>query len=66
MPQHQKRMQNNIARTCGINHQKALRLAEAGYARVRDIKAASDEELLAIPGIGPGQVSKIRDAIGGG
>lgn len=63
---HQKRFQNNIARTCGINHQKALRLTEAGYGRLGDIRAASDEELLAIPGIGPGIVTKIRDAIGGG
>jgi DNA integrity scanning protein DisA with diadenylate cyclase activity len=63
---HEKRMQNNLARECGINDQKALRLAEAGYGRLRDLRAASDEELLIIQGIGPGTVKKIRATIGGG
>lgn len=63
---HQKRLQNNISRKCGVNMQKALRLVEAGYGRLRDIRAASDEELLAISDIGPGQLKKIRAAIGGG
>ena len=64
--QHQKRFQDNISRSCGINHQKALQLAEAGYARLSDLRAATDEELLAIQGIGLGTVKKIRNAIGGG
>lgn len=63
---HQKRMQNNIARKCGVNLQKAQALTEAGYGRLCDIRAASDEELLAVQGIGPSQLKKIRDAIGGG
>lgn len=63
---HEKRMQNNVAGECGISEQKALRLAEAGYGRLRDLRAASDEELLAVQGIGPGTVKKIREAIGGG
>lgn len=63
---HLKRMSNNIAHRCDINPQKAKTLAEAGYGRLSDLRAASDEDLRAIPGIGPGQVRKIRDAIGGG
>lgn len=63
---YQKRMQNNVARTCGVNVQKAKVLTEAGYGRLHDLRAASDEELLAIPGIGPGILKKIREAIGGG
>jgi len=61
---HQKRFQKNIARSCGINHQKALRLVEAGYSRLNDIKAASDEELLEVQGIGPGTLRKIRENLG--
>lgn len=41
-------------------------MTEAGYGRLRDLRAASDEELLAVEGIGPSQVKKIRDAVGGG
>jgi DNA uptake protein ComE-like DNA-binding protein len=59
-------MQSNVSRKCGINEQKAKVLAEAGYARLCDLRAATDEELLAVQGIGPGQLTKIRDAIGGG
>lgn len=63
---HRKRFQDNVARTCSINLQKAQVLTEAGYGRLRDLRAASDEELLAVEGIGPSQVKKIRDAVGGG
>jgi DNA integrity scanning protein DisA with diadenylate cyclase activity len=66
MMQHQKRFQDNIARKCGISADKALQLVEAGYARLDDLRAASDEELLTIKGIGPGVVKKIRKALGGG
>ena len=61
--QHQKRFQNNIARSCGINRQKAMKLAEAGYGRLCDLRAATDEELLALEGIGPGTVKKMRESL---
>jgi len=64
--QYQKRFQDNIARKCGISADKALLLVEAGYARLDDLREASDEELLAIEGVGPGTVKKVRKALGGG
>lgn len=64
--QHQKRFQDNIIHKCGIGADKALQLVEAGYGRLNDLRAASDEELLAVEGVGSGTVKKIRDAIGGG
>lgn len=39
-------------------------LAAAGYAGAEDIAAAPDEELLALPGIGPATLDHIRAAIG--
>jgi DNA integrity scanning protein DisA with diadenylate cyclase activity len=63
---HLKRRMSNISRTCGISLLMARKLIEAGYARLGDLRAASDEELLAVEGIGPGTVKKIRKALGGG
>jgi len=64
--QYQERFQKNIARKCGVNADKALLLVKAGYARLNDLRAASDEELLVIEGIGPSIVKKVRKALGGG
>jgi len=61
---HQKRFQKNIMRKCGVNHQEALLLIEAGYVGLSDLRSATDEELLAIQGIEPSQLKKIRDTIG--
>jgi DNA integrity scanning protein DisA with diadenylate cyclase activity len=39
-------------------------LAGAGYARLEDVRGASDEDLLAIKGIGPAKLKEIRGAVG--
>lgn len=62
---HRERLQKNIARKCGVNYQKALLLIEAGYVGLSDLRSATDEELLAIQGIGPSIVKKIRAALEG-
>jgi len=41
-------------------------LVDAGYWTLADLAAASDEELLRIPGIGEGRLAQIRAAAGGG
>jgi len=63
--QHLKRRMSNIARKCNISLLKARLLVEAGYGRLGDLRAASDEELLAVEGIGRGIVRKIRKSLGG-
>ena len=44
----------------------ADKLMAAGYATPEAISAASDEQLLAIDGVGPKSVKALRDAYGGG
>lgn len=38
-------------------------LLEAGYKTAMDVEKASDEELLAVPGIGKTAVKRIREAL---
>lgn len=38
----------------------ALRLIEAGYGTVQKLRETTDEELDAVPGIGPAAVKQIR------
>jgi DNA integrity scanning protein DisA with diadenylate cyclase activity len=64
--QYLKRRMSNIARTCGIGLLEARKLVEAGYARLDDLRAASDEELLAVEEVGPSTVRKIHKALSGG
>jgi len=63
--QHLKRRMSNIARKCGVSLLEARHLVEAGYGRLDDLRAALDEELLAVEGVEPGTVEKIREALGG-
>ena len=43
-------------------HQRVIRaLMEAGYHSLDAIQAASDEELLALPGVGPAAVRTLRE-----
>lgn len=42
----------------------AQRLVDAGYSTPKLIKAASDEALLAIPGVGDAALQIIRERIG--
>lgn len=40
-------------------------LVGGGYNTLADVRAASDEELDGLPGVGPATIREIRDAIGG-
>ena len=44
----------------GIGNAKAEALYRAGYRTIKEIKEATDEELLAIQGIGKGLIKKLR------
>ncbi len=46
----------------GIDEATAQTLKDAGYETKADLRDADDEELLAISGIGPGTLHKIRKA----
>lgn len=48
---------------CGINSQVASDLVKGGYDTPEKVVAASDEELDAIPNIGPATIQGIRDAL---
>src|SRR4029077_7327092 len=39
-------------------------LSAGGYASITDLRKASDEELLTVPGIGKGKLAKIRETLG--
>lgn len=49
----------------GISKGQADKLIDAGYPTPRFLREASDEELLAIEGVGRGTVKKIRAWVGG-
>jgi len=42
----------------------AERLVEAGFENLNDVRVATDEELLAVDGIGPARLRKVRSAVG--
>lgn len=63
MPQHvsiRDRKGNVIARRGDIPRPIADRLMDAGFGIAREIRAASDDELLAVQGVGPGMLKKLR------
>lgn len=62
-PEHRARCVNGIMES-GINATKASLLFDAGYTSAKLLRAATDEELLAIPGIGRTAVGKIRAWLG--
>ncbi|MBX3056922.1 MAG: hypothetical protein KF770_10660 [Anaerolineae bacterium] len=47
----------------GVGEEIAAALAAAGYGDVGRVRAASDSELLAISGIGPARLRKIREVL---
>ena len=49
----------------GVGPKMAQTLAAAGYATIEDVRAASDEQLLLVRGMGPGTVKKIRAYLAG-
>ena len=62
-PEHRDRCINGIAES-GLSKTKAAILFDAGFWPVKQLRKASDEELLAIPGIGRAAVDKIRAWVG--
>lgn len=48
----------------GVGPKMAQTLAEAGYSTPAGIRAARDEELLLVTGVGPGTLRRIRDYLG--
>jgi DNA integrity scanning protein DisA with diadenylate cyclase activity len=46
-----------------MNLEKVNLLIEAGYGTISKLRAATDEELLAIPGIEPATVKRVREYI---
>ena len=57
-----KRAVRLMARALGIEpHPVLISLAENGFMSLDAIRAASDEELLAVPGIGPAKLAAIRE-----
>ncbi len=48
----------------GVGHATAKRLYEAGFHTCDDVRSASDQSLLAIKGIGPRLVARIKNSSG--
>ena len=44
----------------GIGKRMAGKLIDAGYSKVKLLRAATDEELLSIEGVGQATVDKVR------
>lgn len=47
----------------GVGPSKAEKLYQAGFRTVEEVQAASDGELLAIPGLGRGLLAKVRGGL---
>jgi DNA uptake protein ComE-like DNA-binding protein len=58
-PSHQSDL-SSLERLTGLTHRQAEALDKAGYSDMAGLKMASDEELLAVSGIGPAALKKIR------
>ena len=56
--------ESGLRSIAGVGPKTAQALAEAGYKTTADLKAASEEELLAVKGIGKKTVEKILVALG--
>lgn len=46
-----------------ITSQAKDALYQAGFTRLEQVNAATDDELLAVPGVGPATVAKLREAV---
>ncbi len=63
-PEHYARCEREITKS-GVSKAVARKLIAAGYPTPRFLREATDEELLAIAGIGQGTVNKVRAWLGG-
>jgi len=59
----------SLAQQLRISGEAALdrlyRMANAGYTTVQALKGATDDELLAVPGVGPVAVAQLRAILEG-
>lgn len=62
-PEHRARCVSGIVES-GVSTTKADLLFDAGYTSAKLLSGATDEELLAIPGVGQTAVGKIRAWLG--
>lgn len=62
-PEHRARCEKAIMRS-GVSRAVAGKLIDADYQTARLLREASNEELLAIDGIGRGTIKKIRAWVG--
>jgi len=58
-PEHRARCAEGLAQS-GMGRVQAEKFLDAGFWPVKKLRAATDEELLAIPGIGTGTVKKLH------
>lgn len=56
--------QDSLEEVDGIGPDLAEKLQEAGYHSPQDLKSASDEELLAVDGLGPSRLRQVREDLG--
>ena len=64
MSEHDARKESVIAKRGKMPPGIAKKLSEAGYGLARDLRAATDKELLTVQGVGQGTLKKIRDWVG--
>ena len=62
-PEHYARCEQEILKS-GVSKAMAGKLIDAGYQTPRILREASDEELLAIEGVGQATVDKVRVQVG--
>lgn len=53
----------NLEGFAGLSSDVVIDLNAAGYRTKDDLRAASDEDLDAVPGVGQGRISAIREAL---
>ena len=63
-PEYRARCEKAIMQS-GMNKAMAAKLFDAGYIKAKLLREATNEELLAIPGVGRGALKKIRAWVDG-
>jgi hypothetical protein len=59
-----KRVERLVKKLDSANVADVQALVDAGFSTPQLIKAASDQEILAIPGIGPAKLAALRSRLG--
>lgn len=66
MPQHRARCTEAMLGRGGLSEAQADKLIDAGYQTGKRLRLATDEELLALEGVGQATLDKVRAWVGGG